>query len=257
MASTLGQQWETNFFKMPGAGVVLKAYDYYDAEAKEFIGYSHEIRDKFTTPVWRLASKEEAMVKTMGILLEKSLMNCHCRGLDSIVIKDKPGMVRMFIARPDHQLHMNQRNGHQWSVAMHRHHCDITIHPIVGEIYQLQFGTGVDAELVGLRTYDYESPIGSGKPGHFRTIDSSRIPMAVTAQRLTGPTTLSAEFMHTIYVPYGQVAAWYIWEGTEKPNYSPIVYSPRDLSDFDFSELDQPMTLERLTQDLRWIGVGR
>lgn len=63
----------------------------------------------------------------MNILLERSLINCHCEGMDSLVVKDAPGMVRIFIARHDHQLWRNDpttMKTARMSVALHKHHCD-------------------------------------------------------------------------------------------------------------------------------------
>ena len=73
--------------------------------------------------------------------------------------------------------------------------------------------------------------------------------------RVTAPLYMPAHKMHSVYVPKGQTAAWFIWEGEENPGHNNICYSDSNLLDFDFSQLDLPMTADRLRQDLEIIGV--
>ena len=58
-----------------------------------------------------------------------ALMDCHVKGLLSIMLQDEPGnRIRMFYAMPDHQLY--QRAGAlnpAMTLAVHPHHCDITL----------------------------------------------------------------------------------------------------------------------------------
>lgn len=192
-----------------------------------------------------------------NVLIEKSLTDCHCEGLDSIVIKDGPGMVRMFIARPDHVLYRNKVDSgpmQKMSVAMHRHHCDVTLMPLVGEIYNVTFSSREGAFTHPLRSFRYKSPIAEGH-GSFEPVDNADIPMRLIQHRLVIPLRLKAYALHTVYVPSRASAAWLIWEGPEDAGYNSVVYSNDDLRDFDFSNLNRPMTEERLREDLALIEV--
>lgn len=197
----------------------------------------------------------------MNVLLEKSLINCHCFGMDSLVIKDGPGMVRMFIARKDHFLYRNEigreDSYYQFSVGLHRHHCDITLMPLFGNISNITFANRyTDKEQRFLRQvspFKYESPI-SGGHGSFQKMDGP-ITAALTYERIKGPTHMSAERAHTVHVPYGETAAWLVWEGAENPDHQSITYSDDDLTKFDFSQTNLPMTPERLTENLALLNV--
>lgn len=188
------------------------------------------------------------------IILQKSLMNSHCLGMDSLVIKDTPNMVRMFIARRDHTLWRNEPNASAMSIALHSHHCDVTLMPILGNVYNVTPSTSEDAEVVWMKSWKYKSPILEEKGG-FESLDSRPLPIGIHSQIIKAPLFLSADKLHTIYVPYGQEAAWFIWEGKECSTHSNIVYSNADLSTFDFSQIDLPMTTSRLREDLAIIGV--
>lgn len=193
-----------------------------------------------------------------NIILEKSLINSHCEGMDSLVIKDGPGMVRMFIARPEHQLWRNNPAVFDsvFSIGLHAHRCDITIMPVVGEVYNVVTTTKKDmVSLVPMRSFTYKSPILHGGHGSFEHLDENDIPIALIRERMTGPVFMPAHKIHSVYVAQGKPAAWFIWEGAENTTHRPVCYSNADLLQFDFSKLDQPMTLDRLRQDLEIIGV--
>lgn len=199
------------------------------------------------------------------IILEKSLINSHCEGMDSLVIKDGPGMVRMFIARPEHELWRNSCHTpiyNSLSIALHAHHCAITIMPILGEVWNVVPATlqaAIDPANVCtrmLRSYQYKSPILSPDgEGHFEVVDNREMPVSVGQYRLKTPTYMAAHKMHSVFVPKGQTAAWFIWEGAENAHHNNICYSDHFLQDFDFSRLDRPMTADRLRYDLEIIGV--
>jgi hypothetical protein len=213
----------------------------------------------------------------MNILLEKSLINTHCYGMDSLVLKDGPNMIRMFIARPEHELWRNGLVGmpayglrggdiqltKDFSIAMHRHHCDVTLQPIMGQVFNILpevSSAGEDAPRwkmpVPMRTYRYHSPILEGaKKGGFQAVDTGEITLALAGHIIDRPTFMPAEQLHTIYVPRNQSAAWYVWEGKEKAKHNDIVYSNAQLENFDFSKLDLPMTEDRLQDDLALINV--
>jgi len=213
------------------------------------------------------------MGRLMDIVLEKSLINVHCKGVDSIVVKDAPGMVRIFVARKDHELWRNDPGRSpaiEWSVGLHKHHCDITLMPVLGEVYhvlgtpnfmtflQLAQGTPNTAyDTTLMRPYRYLSPIGKAHDGKFELLDTTWINLNLMKYPLTGPQFLKANIPHSIYVPRNQTAAWWIWEGAEDPLYMPTVWSNDNLESFSFEDYNLPMTEERLQETLGLIGVRR
>jgi hypothetical protein len=136
--------------------------------------------------------------------------------------------------------------------------------PILGDVWNivpmpLVPGVPVMPEHMCTRmmgSWKYQSPILSpDRKGHFTSIDMRPLPITVGQYKLDQPTYMQADRMHSVFVPKGQTAAWFIWEGEENAKHNPICYSDTDLTDFDFSQLDLPMTADRLREDLEIIGV--
>jgi hypothetical protein len=180
----------------------------------------------------------------------KSLINCHCYGVDSIMLRDEPGCrLRMFVAHEGHELYKNiDFCGHQHgglSVGLHPHHCDIRLTPVDGVIRNIE-EAGPSAQWVRhvwLDAYSFESAITGG--GEF-------IPMLIqrgfklTIEPLDEMIVMGARELHTIYVEKGQSAAWLVEETTEDRAYQPVCYSNRNLEVFDFSALYEPMAVDHL-----------
>lgn len=196
----------------------------------------------------------------MDVLLEKSLINCHCLGMDSLVLKEGPNMIRMFVARPEHTLWKNNPAADaRFSVAMHRHHCDVTLQPITGEIYNVVMSGRPHDSLTTtklLRSYKYTSHILEGEKAGFKPVDDDGLYISLRTERLTVPRYMSADELHSVYVPARTAAAWYVWEGKENDRHNNVVYTnDYHIERLDFSEFDLPMTEERLREDLAIIGV--
>lgn len=208
----------------------------------------------------------------MNVLLEKSLINCHCYGLDSLVLKDADdtgGMVRIFVARPEHELWKNhpdtaEAEGEALSIALHPHHCDVTLMPLVGDVYNVTVDDGdiqrnrlradIQGDLRALYFYRYVSPITHGA-GRFEPINPDPIEVWLEARKLRGPLFLRSPWRHTIYVPKGETAAWVVCEGAEDELYRPMVLSDALLEEYDFTGTNAPMTPERLREDLAILNV--
>lgn len=193
-----------------------------------------------------------------NFLLDKSLVNIHCSEIDSLVVKDAPFMVRMFVARPNHELWRNNPSSSEgFSVALHPHHCDVTLIPVTGEIYNVTMGSGGDwHSLKWLRPYRYISHIINPAHAGFSPLCAQKVPVSLGLNRITGPLFMAAESLHTVYVPRYKAAAWWVIEGKENPSHDSVVWSNADLSAFEFSNLNLPMIEERLREDLALIGIG-
>lgn len=187
-------------------------------------------------------------ISRYSVILEKSLSHTHCRGLHSLVFRDKPNMLRLYFADSDHELWRNElfwseANGerkfvYNMSIALHSHKQDIRLFPIFGKVYNTLFVRY--GPCISFNAYRYTSPILNTKPG-FQHVGLERLGYANTL-RLFSETFMRAEELHTIYVPRGQKAAWLIEEGKEDLNYDNTCFSNHDLTKYSFEGLYQPMT---------------
>ena len=75
----------------------------------------------------------------LNLIASKSLINCHTVGVDSVVFDDTPGkVVRAFIANENHNLYLNSPWSYgPLSVALHAHHCEVTLKRIFGEVWNI------------------------------------------------------------------------------------------------------------------------
>src|SRR5688500_12968780 len=88
-------------------------------------------------------------------MASKSLRDCHAVGVDSIVFQVEP-TVRAFFCNENHNFWRNVP-GEKLSIAIHPHHCDITLVPIFGTMYNVvAIAAGVTGEY---RAFKFESPI--------------------------------------------------------------------------------------------------
>lgn len=203
------------------------------------------------TPLHQLSSGR------LDWIASKSLINCHTVGVDSVVFDDTPGkVVRAFIANENHNLYRNS----PWSletlsVALHAHHCDITLKRIFGEVWNI---TPVGA-LSGKRyaSYKYQSTITTGHGSFIRGDEGEDILVRLKETQLKRTMNLPAAQVHSIVVLRGKTAAWWVYEGTEDPNYNGMCWSDDDLSNFDFAPLYKPMSVDYLKGVLNMIGLPR
>lgn len=185
-----------------------------------------------------------------------SKANCHCMGLDSIMLLYSPGKtIRLFIANPNHEMDNNHVIADELplTIAFHSHHCAVTLHVIDGWIMNqviepIPPGHRPDASL---QAYKYQSAIKDGVCrfvphliGHFiRSPRSAHLSAENTA-------FMAAHEIHTVGVMEGHRAAWFVFEGVEDPNYSSLCYSNADLANFDAAGMYLPMTESQIEKSL-------
>lgn len=165
------------------------------------------------------------------------LSNCHCRGLDSVVLSTfdsgRP-RARMFVAQEHHELWRNHP-GWPMSIAFHSHRAAISLQWLHGPVWNVRGKPGGD-----LRPFRYESAIVGDHCGFVPT-EGPGFSFG-DAEQLIGRIDMLASTYHTIFVPKGLTAAWLVYERQLDPDYSPIVYSNADLASFDGSDLYRPMS---------------
>lgn len=190
----------------------------------------------------------------MKPIVEKSLRNCHTSGLDSIMFKEERDIsIRMFVARASHDFWKNDPKAMQtFSIGLHPHHRDITIVPIHGQLYNIVLSDGPKAVRRDVSWYEYSSAIGG--EGKFRKLFGN-YNLGLELERIVYPRFMSAAEMHSVYVPKGEVAAWYVIGGKENAFHISGMYSnDLDLENFDFSKLYQPMSEVDVSEVLGNLG---
>jgi hypothetical protein len=193
----------------------------------------------------------------LEVIAKQSLVNCHAIGLHSVMFDNTPGArVRCFIARPDHNMWTNNMVlDARMSIAFHAHHCDITLDPVFGDVFNVR-PYRVKGGGYYLRAHEYQSCITTGQGKFVRRGDRYDMWAVPITEKLNGPVPMQAREVHSVFVPFGQSAAWYVFEGGEDPQYMPLAWSNKDLRTFDFSPLYKPMSVEFLRSLLKEIDVN-
>jgi hypothetical protein len=181
-------------------------------------------------------------------VMARSLLHCHSPNLHSVMLMEKPGAtIRFFFAGAGHRLWQNEPVCKEQSIAYHPHHCDVTFVRICGHPlnYTMRFHGGAPIDFTELGQYRYMSKI-NGKNGSFEFerwnhAYASREPQKITRHGLS----LTANDIHTIFVPHGERAAWFVFEGKESDAYAPLCWS-RSVPTIT-PDLYQPMTEQALT----------
>ena len=188
----------------------------------------------------------------------RSLRNCHTIGLDSIVLvhKDERCLVRLFVARPEHDLWLNNPVLKQpLSIALHPHHCDITLHVVKGVLHNhiARIGNVQGSYVRKMGQYLFRSAIKSGEPATFERQEDVEVSIPVTNHIWEGDRNyLSAEQIHTVSVTRGEVCAWFVYEGVENPNHIPLCWTDNHaLVSKPLSGLYEPMSEVQVLEALK------
>lgn len=188
-------------------------------------------------------------------IVNNSLLNCHCIGLHSILFTNK---IRLFIADVNHELWKNDKFFNDLSVAIHPHHCNITLECVYGMVRNYTFNIGfIDSEIIVLvDKWQYCSKITDGAIG-FSNIGRDWIRETPVINNINRGNSLylSSNDFHTVWVQKGQKCAWFVYEGEENPDYSSICYSNTDLNKFDSSQLYQKATKSEIIRLLKLVNL--
>lgn len=185
----------------------------------------------------------------------KSLMDCHVKGLDSVMLDDTPGKrIRAYITRTDHEMWKNncgvnisRAKDHAMSLAFHPHHCHLTLTPIFGDTWNTLL-TPVHDHVKNIRRlheYKYVSQITEGAGG-FRGTGILRKFHVKWDSPLRESTYMDAKEIHTIFSQKDCTSAWFVHEHAEDPEYAGLNYSNFDLESWSAAELYKPMGVEYL-----------
>jgi hypothetical protein len=179
--------------------------------------------------------------KNSDMIIEKSLKNCHIKGLNSIMLSDVPeNRIRLFYVVKGHEL---SNEFHESYLALHPHHCDITISVVKGhltnyncEILNENYGSGMLYSK-----YEYKSKINDDDIGFVYKGDEFIRFSERTELHKKDLLYLPAKTLHTVKANDDNTA-WLIFEGKEDNTYENVCYSPKfgkQPNDFDYSEYYQ------------------
>lgn len=183
------------------------------------------------------------------------LWNCHAIGLHSIVLYQNGDMLRrMFFTTKDHELHRNWSYSNP-SIAFHPHRFDITLIPITKNATNVILDTTeVPRENNGctVAKWRYKSQLISGEGSFWKERDVSLKSMAIKHWPMNVPRYMSADVVHSVFVPKSEEAAWIVEEGRPYPDqYENIAYSNADLSSWSSDGLYQPMDEEEIFETIK------
>lgn len=193
------------------------------------------------------------MIKRPQLMLQKSFLNCHVRGLHSIVFdEEKDGrLTRMFIHEPGGDLSIGSS-----SVAAHCHRRDLKFTMLSGILQNLVVEQG-DYEIPHAKVYDWQTPIGNPRGGHFTRLPGTVSPLIAEKSNayVKGQTfSLRGYERHTVRCIGRGHTAWLIEEGDLNPNYDSTVWSFQDLENWNSEGLYQKFTSLKQIKDL--IGLA-
>lgn len=188
-------------------------------------------------------------------VLQSSYMNCHVRGLHSVMLLNEPGKrVRLFVTDIEHQLWKNYPySGKRMSVGYHGHHCDITIEVVKGAVGNVELGL-TPGSLV-LQEFMYRSKLLNKAPS-FEPTD--QLYSFVANNRILRPGdhhSMAATDYHSVAIEAGHIASWVVYEGKDDPNYVSNMFTNWDMKDFSFDGLYKPMDESQARWCLRMAGV--
>lgn len=153
--------------------------------------------------------------------LMMSVMNCHVIGVDSIVLKknEDGSLFRVFLCHPNASLFENRLNGN-YPIGFHNHKYDLTLSLSFGNVTNLIIKEFPDEPLSSIRVdkYSFTSQIENASSFDVKREEGSWYVKIIKELKLVcdTPFFLGHNVFHTIHVPYGERAAWYVQEGKKQ-----------------------------------------
>lgn len=172
-----------------------------------------------------------------------ALRNCHVRGLHSVVLHEgSQGMVRVYIASSDHQLHYNNpATDYKFSLAVHSHHCDIQFVGLYGEASHDTYAL-TPTPHGDFAAMAYQSAI-TGAAGGLTPIGPRAYLNLLKRTDMMSKPHARAHELHTVSMKPGGVAAWIVLEGEEDGEYNPTCWTNNE-EPFDTTGMYIPMDSE-------------
>lgn len=176
-------------------------------------------------------------------IVSKSLLNCHCFGVHSIMLLESPGKtIRLYVSMHDNGLWKNfprEVNTQYMSVGFHPHHCNLTLHCIKGVLLNWVVEESGDPSSLryAFTKYKYKSQISDGEMA-FEPLGMSYLKTVQERHIFQGESvSMNASEIHTVACYSNVLSAWLVYEGTEDPNYQPFCWSNADLNNIKNDDL--------------------
>lgn len=187
----------------------------------------------------------------------KSLLNCHTKGLHSIMLIDKPEQrVRIFVTDRTHDLWRNLHIAYKMSIAIHPHHCNLTIISLDNIVHNLNYKLS-KFKGTPVITYMWESGIINDNGKFIKCHTANNKLLTKSHEKLYPGESkyLKASDLHTIFVSKNQIASWLIIEGKEDKNYKPYAYSLNDLDNFNSKGLYKKPTKKEFNKIINLLNI--
>lgn len=187
-------------------------------------------------------------------IVAKSFFDCHCKGLHSIMLLEKPEQtIRLYIADIGNELYKNflypTENGRiGMSIGFHPHHCDLTLACLKGKLYNWVMEESEPRGGFGffLNKYLYNSKITKGET-KFEPLGESVLQTVEWKWIREGEgVSMKANEIHTVACYPDEITTWMVHEGKEDENYIPYCWSNVEVDKQDLSNLYRKPTYDEV-----------
>lgn len=184
-------------------------------------------------------------------IVKKSIMNCHVKGLHSVMLLDSPGKtIRMFVTGANNDMVRNYDNNNM-SLGFHPHHCYLTLKVIKGQITNRILKCVPSGMGFTMQKHRYISKILNENEAKIEHIGEQENCLVVNSVlNYDHSIGMSANTIHTVGVGKG-IAAWLVFEGKEDKNYQPLIYSGTKIEKLETEGLYQKPTEEEVDEMIR------
>ncbi len=190
-------------------------------------------------------------------IIKKSFLNCHVKGLHSIMLLDCPEKtIRMYITDKSHDLYKNFTTPN--SLSFHPHYCELTLHCIYGQLTNICMRLENEIQGNDCHYYDrwlYSSIISNGEISFVKDGTDVLKKLAPEKIKESDSVYMKASDIHTVACKKHTVNAWMVYEGKENKNYKPHAWSNSDLSNIDKSGLYIKPTFSQIYELFKSIGI--
>jgi hypothetical protein len=169
-------------------------------------------------------------------ILTRSLKNCHCKGLHSIMLSESPGKtVRLYVTEYDHEMYRNFPFEYQdgLSIGFHPHSHNLTLYPVKGSILNwVAREVPKDAQpdedriVIELDKFNYKSKIKEGEMSFDLIEKNVKLETLGAFIYNKGMSAyMSADEIHTVGVAEKSITAWLVFEGRTNPDHKSVCYT--------------------------------
>lgn len=202
------------------------------------------------SPFSKIGHVLETARKAPNTILSMSRKDCHCKGLDSIVIADRADgrLVRVYVAHPGSEI--NKPNNDGLVVGIHNHRYPLRLLGLAGMCFNIEYSISPMHPLGGAPWDLFLNAYRFGKMGQDIKSCGKRRVRRVSETRIDD-IILPAESLHTVVV--GERGG--VWAALEGPEIGgdTICLSDRDLTKWSpeglYREFDSPKDALAVLED--------